>query len=422
MKKILLLVLAISAYVFSYAQCNDLFISEYVEGSHTNKALEIYNPTDKSISLDSYQMSRYSNGNTTPNFVSFPIGASILAHGTYVVVLDKRDPLGTGQDTSVFENLQFRADAFLCPVYEDNKMMYFNGNDAVTLEKNAGDIIDIIGKVGQNPGISWTDDTTANFIDTGDWTRYWTKDQTLIRKSSIAQGVTVNPTFFNPVVEWDSLPRNTFTSLGWHVCDCYTDPDQPVFNQTSYEFNVYQNAENGTSVGTITAIDGTSDVLSYYFESGNYVYLTEGDIDIRHTPFEIERSTGAIKVRDNKGLDYNVLQSFNIIAQVTDGSTPVTCVVKINLTKPQSVSENINNPTFEVYPNPTFNNNITIKSFRGISSIKVFNIIGKIVYSNFYNDCRNSINANFENINKGMYFVSITDINDNVVTKKILIK
>ena len=32
--------------------CTELFISEYVEGSHNNKALEIYNPTDTDIDLN----------------------------------------------------------------------------------------------------------------------------------------------------------------------------------------------------------------------------------------------------------------------------------------------------------------------------------------------------------------------------------
>ncbi|MCK4663832.1 MAG: lamin tail domain-containing protein [Bacteroidales bacterium] len=420
MKKLLLSLITICVFGFTFAQ-TDLFFSEYIEGSNTNKSLEIYNPTNAAISLDTYQMSRYSNGNTTPNYVSFPTGHSVPAHGTYVIVLDKRDPEGTGQDTAVFEDLQYRADAFLCPVYDENKMMYFNGNDAVTLEKTDGSIIDIIGKVGENPGDSWTDDTTANFLDTGDWTRYWTKDQTLIRKSSIVQGVTANPTLFNPVVEWDSLPRNTFTYLGWHVCDSYTDPDQPVFNQTSYEFNVYQEAANGTTVGTITATDATSDVLSYYFESGNYVYITAGDIDVRHTPFEIERNTGVIKVRDNEGLDYNTYQIFTIIAQVTDGTTPVTCTVTINVTEFQNVSEILNKPTFEICPNPVLNNNITINSSENISSVKIFDIIGKVIYKNTYNDCQNSININFNDTYKGMYFVSITHSNNKTVTKKLLI-
>ena len=53
---------------FSFAQltdCNDLFISEYVEGWSNNKALEIYNPTDEAIDLSAYMVIRYSNGSTS---------------------------------------------------------------------------------------------------------------------------------------------------------------------------------------------------------------------------------------------------------------------------------------------------------------------------------------------------------------------
>ena len=69
MKKTLLLILSIIITGFLFAQdCEDLFFSEYVEGSNTNKSLEIYNPTDATISLDDYQMSRYSNTKHGPQY------------------------------------------------------------------------------------------------------------------------------------------------------------------------------------------------------------------------------------------------------------------------------------------------------------------------------------------------------------------
>ena len=222
MKKILLSVVALFAATFMMAQdCSDLFFSEYVEGSHNNKALEIYNPTGAAIDLSDYQMSRYSNGGTSPNYVGLTTGGTLDAHSVLVVVLDKQDPAGTGYDTIVFDELRAMADIFLCPVYEQNKMMYFNGNDAVSLEKiSDGTIVDLIGKVGEDPGDGWTDDPSSGFVDIGEWWRLWTKDQTLVRKPSIKEGVHANPSEFNATLEWDSLPRNTFDSLGTHTCDC----------------------------------------------------------------------------------------------------------------------------------------------------------------------------------------------------------
>jgi hypothetical protein len=238
MKKSLLFIMAMAIGQFIFAQdCSDLFISEYVEGSGNNKAIEIYNPTEADINLGAYQLVRYSNGGTTPHAVDLPADI-IAAHSTYVVVLDKRDPNGTGQEIAVDSALMMKADTFLCPVYEVNKMMYFNGNDAVTLEKNNGQIIlDIVARVGSpDPENGWTDitDTTITWNNGGNPEDYtisdyivgplfwlsWTKDNTLIRKSSVKEGIHENPDVFNVTVEWDSLPKNTFDYLGYHECDC----------------------------------------------------------------------------------------------------------------------------------------------------------------------------------------------------------
>jgi len=41
----------------------NLIISEYVEGSSNNKAVELYNTSGAELSLDGYTISLYSNGN-----------------------------------------------------------------------------------------------------------------------------------------------------------------------------------------------------------------------------------------------------------------------------------------------------------------------------------------------------------------------
>lgn len=236
MKRILLLLTAIFAIMnVASAQCNELFFSEYVEGTNNNKALEIYNPTPNPINLGNYQLVRYSNGGTTPYAVA--ISGIIQPYSTFVTVLDKTDTTATGQDTAVFAALLALADTLLSPVYNVNRMHYFNGNDAVTLEYTTGVYVDIIGKIGENPGVAWTCDTAAGFTDAlgGRW---MTANKTLIRKPNVKSGITTNPPFFNPCAEWDSLPVNTFTNLRWHLCEC--DPSygivdyQPVHNAFVY--------------------------------------------------------------------------------------------------------------------------------------------------------------------------------------------
>ena len=211
--------------------CTDLFISEYVDGSYNNKAIELYNPTSDAIDLSNYALSRWSNGSQQP--LRTVLSGTIAANDAFVVGLDKRDPNGEGYETPLWngwyvytdsitglldsvytseDDLMGRVDLFICPNYEDGTM-YFNGNDAVTLETSSGDIIDVFGKIGEDPGEAWGDENDT----------YWTKDQTLVRKASVTGGFLYNPTqpySFDPTLEWDSLPKNTFTELGQHSCNC----------------------------------------------------------------------------------------------------------------------------------------------------------------------------------------------------------
>ena len=46
----------------SFVTAQDLFFSEYIEGSSYNKALEIYNPTDSPVDLSNYQLWQIANG------------------------------------------------------------------------------------------------------------------------------------------------------------------------------------------------------------------------------------------------------------------------------------------------------------------------------------------------------------------------
>jgi hypothetical protein len=229
------------------AQCNELFISEYVEGSGNNKALELYNPTNESVDLGNYRLIRYDNGSIapSPNAIQLlPPGVFIGSKQTYVIALNLTDPNGTGQAVPIDVALQAKADTLLsngCGTEQGNiRTMCFNGDDALTLERNnAGtwQIVDIFGCIGERPSNS-----AGNFSPVAGWTdippfssmpegydgsvpyffRYWTADQTLKRKPTVTSGVSTNPApqSFNPSVQWDSLPENTFDSLGFHTCVC----------------------------------------------------------------------------------------------------------------------------------------------------------------------------------------------------------
>ncbi|NVO03974.1 MAG: lamin tail domain-containing protein [Bacteroidetes bacterium] len=281
MKKLLLILVAVAFVQFAKAQCSDLFISEYVEGTFNNKALEIYNPTSNTISLTNYRFIRWSNGSTTsdanPAYVLYPTG-TIAANDVKVFVIDKRDPLATGADTIVWASLIAMADTFVCPVYATNSVLYFNGDDALSIQKNVGGVwsnIDIFGLIGERPTDYWGG-TSGGWTSTAPYNDgsgvYVTKDKTLIRKSSVKSGVSVNPASFNALAEYDSLAVNTFTNLGTHVCDCnvgveeYNQVQVNIFPNPVTSSQLFINAEKPVLIAEISNLIGQV-VSSEVFEN-----------------------------------------------------------------------------------------------------------------------------------------------------------
>ena len=233
MKKSLLLLAVFVTASLKGQVCFDLFISEYVEGPAQNNGIEIYNPTNASIDLSGYTVNRYSNG-ASANPEVWPLSGMIAAGDVIVLGNGQLDSIDLGTYWSVPVDPAFYAllDDHCTGDYNANSTFYFNGDDAMTLEKN-GTIVDIFGKVGEDPGGAWTDDASAGYTDAngGNW---WTKRQTLVRKSSVQTGVTQNPLVFNPTLEYDSLPDATYSNLGVHICDCSTPSSVNHINDVSY--------------------------------------------------------------------------------------------------------------------------------------------------------------------------------------------
>ena len=247
MRTTLLSLLLSLAVGFSYAQnCNEIFISEYVEGWSNNKAIELYNPTNNPIDLSGYRLERYSNGSTNAaTNQRLDLAGTIGALDVFVVVIDKRDPDGAGQEAPVWDELQEKADGFFCPVYDINNAMYFNGNDALVLRKIAGNtVVDVFGKIGQDPGNpsdggGWNN-VPPDFTWTANLEVAWTTDHTLIRKASVTSG-DVNPVDnFDVSAQYDSTFANTFEFLGSHICDCGSVINN-VQENAAFEIGVYPN-------------------------------------------------------------------------------------------------------------------------------------------------------------------------------------
>lgn len=255
----------LSAMTFAQ-DCTDLFISEYVEGERTNRALEIYNPTANTIDLSEYIVIRFSNGdNTALANYSVQLTGTIAPYSTHVGVVDLRNPAGTGVNEPVDQALQDKADAFYCPDYNTNSCWFWNGNDAVVLAKGSAAtpgsaaVKDIFGKIGEDPGTAWT--TVAPYTQAAGGA-FLTKDHSLIRKPGIMKGVT-NPaiTSFNGLAEYDSIPSEVspgvgnWSSLGWHDCNCAPASIDEV---SAASVSIYPNPSTGTF--TIRGIEAISTI------------------------------------------------------------------------------------------------------------------------------------------------------------------
>ena len=170
----------------------DLFISEYVEGSSFNKAIEIFNGTGATVDLSAsgYTLELYSNG------ASVPTAALGLT--------------GTVADGDVFVLAHPSAAAAILAVADatSGSVINFNGDDAVVLRRN-GAVVDAFGQIGVDPGTSWPGGG-ANV--------------TLQRKATVTAGDTDAGDAFDASVEWDALPQDTFSGLGAHT----TTPVEPV--------------------------------------------------------------------------------------------------------------------------------------------------------------------------------------------------
>jgi len=293
MKKLLLSIFALSAYVSINAQCNELFISEYVEGTGNDKALEIYNPSNNAISLNNnYRLVRFANGNgeAQTNVITVEqigLGTHVIpAHHTWVIVLDQRNPNGTGQTIPVSSALQMKADTFLCPSHSQDAVMYFNGNDGLGLQKTADggstwadvDIFAEAGNqaMGSNDGSGgWCSVYPYNCL----YESAWTYNHTLIRKHTVMQGTTINPgtqgtPTFNVSDQWDSLPNETIDSLGFHRCDC-TGPAGIQEYNNSVKVAVFPNPVNDSYFNVLTS--EPIELVQVYDVMGREILNQEGN-------------------------------------------------------------------------------------------------------------------------------------------------
>ncbi len=110
-----------------------LLITEYVEGSGYNKAIELTNRGDSDLSLEGFTLSLYSNGNTQASATTELGQYGSLAPGKTLVLAN----------TQADQALLDRSDA-------TSSVINYNGNDAIVLTNADGAIQDIVGTIGDD--------------------------------------------------------------------------------------------------------------------------------------------------------------------------------------------------------------------------------------------------------------------------------
>jgi hypothetical protein len=434
MKKVFTIMALFGMFAGAVAQQSELIISEYVEGWSNNKALELFNPTSSNVNLGDFRLIRYSNGEDVPppltNWIVNLPDKVLEPYRAFVIVIDKRDPNGSDQEAPVWSQLQQRADVFLCPVYAISEAMYFNGDDALVIEKDEGGgefiIHDIFGRWGE-PAPALAQFVNSDKIDNA-WTDvapYFTgegfavtAEHSMIRKSNVATGVTANPTVFNPLAEYDTLPANTFDMLGWHEFDNAPANETPVLTNEKLTFGVSPTATNGTVITTFTATDAEEDELKFYLDYGNFIYIDDERIE----PFSLDQATGELTLVDQNGLAPEVLDTFNITLNITDGYSQLGPVyAKVIVTDEEvNVEENFS-PLLNVHPNPAANR-FRIQADRPISGIHLYSLSGKLVLREAVGGQALAKEINSSGIDPGIYFLRVKFSDQLEKTVKVVLK
>ncbi|MCK4359276.1 MAG: lamin tail domain-containing protein [Candidatus Cloacimonetes bacterium] len=271
---------------------NDLFFSEYIEGSSNNKALEIYNGTGATIDLSNYRIvGSYNGSGWQSTYYSFPEETNLPNGDVWVIANEDaaQTILDVANDILAYN--------------EGGYVVSFNGNDARGLEKTSDGgqtwtLIDVIGIPTEDPGDGqgWAVAGVTNA----------TKEHTLVRKSTVTSGNTdwsSSAGTNEDNSEWIVYPQDTFEYLGSHDTSV-EDTIPPTL--------VSANATSSTTVNLVFSekvSPETAEVISNYSISELTVssaeLQTDGKTITLTTSEQTEGKTYTITVNNVKDLAGN---------------------------------------------------------------------------------------------------------------------
>ena len=212
---------------------SDLIISEYLEGSANNKAIEIYNGTGADVDLAAYSLMKQTNG--SGDYKNEQVLAGTLANGeTFVLV-----------NSQASDELKALGDM-------TSNVTSFNGNDAVALFKS-GEKIDEVGVFG---------DSTM-----------WGENVTLRRIYGEGPTATYDET------EWEEGDFDDYSDLGRYSADTEAPVIEMVTGEASdpttimVHFSETLDAASAANVANYSLDNGATVDSAIYEEGRTYVVL-----------------------------------------------------------------------------------------------------------------------------------------------------
>ena len=225
---------------------SDLFISEYAEGSGTNKYIEIFNGTGQDVDLSNYQLWKVTNGGTWPEY-TFNL-SSILSHNHVYIVYSS--------SSSVDPIIAAAGDVTWSQVT-------WTGDDAVGLAKSVPGLgssftlIDAIGEDGSDPGTGWNVAGVTNA----------TKDHTLVRKCSVTGGNTnwsLSSGTNAQDSEWEVFSQNYWTDIDQHTFPCQSATVYGCTDSTALNYDPLATIDDGSCV---LVVYGCTDSTAFNYDA-----------------------------------------------------------------------------------------------------------------------------------------------------------
>ncbi|MEU8299459.1 lamin tail domain-containing protein [Micromonospora sp. NPDC048909] len=309
----------------------DLFISEYVEGSSNNKAIELFNGTGSAIDLAAggYQLQLYFNGSTTAT--NLALTGTVAAGDVFVFAATSAGP------------------AILAQADQTTGASLFNGDDAIVLRRG-GTVLDSLGQVGVDPGTEWGSGVTS------------TADNTLRRLGTVTAGDTDPSDAFDPAGQWAGFATDTFDGLGAHTVDGGGPVDAPA--------TLNCGAALVTPAGTaatreVTATDPDDTIVDLAVSAVSPTPSTGSISRTALTPADGVGGTARATVSTSADL---AAGAYTVTLTSTDaGGGTATCTLSVQVTRELTVGE-VQGPTTDGESGPVDRSPLAPASGNGTSS------------------------------------------------------